>query len=78
MDGWTDGKIPSVFYRTLFPLGPLPKKGGKGDEEEQGKEAEKKQERGGVDKNMLEEIRLSKECGKKREITDNNHHVEAY
>ena len=36
-DGWTDGwmdrrmdrqmdeEIPPVFYRTLFPLGPLPK-----------------------------------------------------
>ena len=23
---WTDGQIPPVFYRTLSPLGPLPKK----------------------------------------------------
>ena len=29
MDGHTDGQIPPVFYRTLSPLGPLPKKRGR-------------------------------------------------
>ena len=59
-DGWTDGQIPPVFYRTSSPSGPLPKK------KKKNKIKMKKMKEMTVKKKMRKEIKEEKKKEKRK------------